>query len=102
MTNGSAFSQLLPLYTWFLLAALLGFMLLIGRFYQRFSGEKTFYWLFAVPILLFGAEAVRQTRLQVVNEPVELLVSVVAGGLVIGLSALLYWRMTHGRESTPE
>lgn len=102
MTSSSAFSQLLPLYTWFLLAALLGFMLLIGRFYQRFSGEKTYYWLFGVPIFLFGAEAVRQTRLQVVNEPIGLLVSAIAGGLLIALSALLYWRMTHGRERTPE
>lgn len=95
--NPAAFSQLLTLYTWFLLAAFIGFLLMIARFYQRFSGEKTYYWLFGVPIILLGADAVRQTRLQVVNDTVGLLLSAAAGVLLIGLCALLYRRMTNGR-----
>lgn len=52
-------NQFLVLYTWFLLAALLFFMLLIGRFYEKFSGQHTHFRLFVLPILLFGAAAVR-------------------------------------------
>jgi hypothetical protein len=95
--NPEAFSQLLTLYTWFLLAAFIGFLLLIARFYQRFSGEKTYYWLFGVPVVLLGAEAVRQTRLQMVDDTGVLILAATAGIVLIALCALLYWRMTHGR-----
>ncbi|MCK6576768.1 MAG: hypothetical protein L6Q98_01550 [Anaerolineae bacterium] len=96
--NSAAFSQLLTLYTWFLLAAAIGFLLLIARFYQKFSGERTYYWLYLAPIGLFGVEAVRQTRLQMVDDAVGVLLSAAAGLLLIALSTVLYWRMTSGRK----
>lgn len=94
----SSFSQLLPLYTWFLLAGFIGFMSLIGRFYQRFSGERTFYWLFGVPVLLLGIETIRQTRLQVGDDDLGLALSAVAGVVLILMSMFLYHRMTSGRD----
>ncbi|MBK8026606.1 MAG: hypothetical protein IPK19_35765 [Chloroflexi bacterium] len=95
--NPDAFSQLLTLYTWFLLAAAIGILMLIARFYQRFSKEKTYYWLYGVSIALFGVEAVHQTRLQMVNDIIGLLLSAAAGLLLIVLCALLYWRMAGQR-----
>ncbi|KXK23615.1 MAG: hypothetical protein UZ15_CFX003000564 [Chloroflexi bacterium OLB15] len=53
--SAAALSQLLLLYSWFVLAALLTFLLLVARFYQKFSGERTYYKLYIVPILLYGA-----------------------------------------------
>ena len=38
------------LYGWFILAALTLFLGLIARFYRKFSGERTFYPLFLVPL----------------------------------------------------
>jgi len=55
-----ALHQFLVLYTWFPLAALLVFFLLIARFYQRFSEAHTFYPLYVAAIILFGALAIRQ------------------------------------------
>ena len=91
-----AFSQLIVLYDWFLLVGLIVFLMLIARFYQRFSGEKTFFQLYLIPILLFGGQAVRQS-----NTPNDMLGSLLAalGGIVLlGLSLLLYRRMTIGRK----
>lgn len=51
--------QFLTLYTWFPLAALLLFILLIARFYEKFSGQKTYFKFFILPIILFGGWAVR-------------------------------------------
>ncbi len=69
--------------------------MLIARFYQRFSGEKTLYQLYLLPILLFGAQAVQEAK--VAQDWVANLLAAAAGLLLFGLSILLYWRMTVGR-----
>jgi hypothetical protein len=51
--------QFLLLFMWFPTTALFVFLLLIARFYEKFSGRRTFYRLFLAPILLFGAVSVR-------------------------------------------
>ncbi len=94
--SADAFSQLTVLYGWFMLAGLIVFLTLIARFYQRFAGEKTFYYLFVVPISLFGLQAIRQTNYP--NDPLSDLLAAVAGVLLIGLSVFLYWRMTAERQ----
>lgn len=91
----NAFSQLIILYDWFLLVGLLVFLMLIARFYQRFSGERTLYQLYLIPMMLFGAHVVRRT-----NFPNDMLGSVfaaAAGVVLLILSGFLYWRMTAGR-----
>lgn len=57
--NDVSLHQFLVLYTWFPLAVFLSLVLLIARFYQKFSGERTHYGLFAVCILGFGIILVR-------------------------------------------
>ena len=90
-----AFAQLLILYDWFLLVVLIVFLLLIARFYQRFSGEKTHFRLFLIPIMLFGVQAVRQTNFA--RDDVGNILAAVAGIMLIILCIFLYWRMTAGR-----
>ncbi|MBE2271920.1 MAG: hypothetical protein IAE80_27040 [Anaerolinea sp.] len=61
MTN-DGLSQLLILYGWFPLAALILILLLIGRLYEKLSGERTGYRLFVIPLVLFGFQAVLTTN----------------------------------------
>jgi len=93
-----AISQLLLLYTWFLLSGLILFFMLIARSYQRFSGEITHYRQFWAPIILFGAAAVRYTTLDLVaHDPLGDVLSALAGVLLALLVARLHRQMTAGR-----
>ncbi|MGQ9888028.1 MAG: hypothetical protein ACUVSX_05995 [Aggregatilineales bacterium] len=87
-------NQVLTLYAWFPLAALLMFMLLIARFYQRFSGERTYYRLYTVPLLLYGLAAVRYASLNLVtgDAAADLLLGI-GGAVLLALSLLLGWAM---------
>jgi hypothetical protein len=92
--NTVALHQFLVLYSWFPLAALLLLMLLIGRFYQKFSGEKTYFWLYMVVTGLFGAAAVRYAGAGVVvGDVLSDGLMLVAGSLLLFLSVVLYHRM---------
>ena len=93
--SADAFGQLIILYGWFLLVGLIVFLMLIARFYQRFSGEKTHFRLYLIPILLFGAQAVRQTNF--VHDALGNVLAALAGVILLGLSLLLYRRMSAGR-----
>ncbi len=88
-----SFSQLLTLYSWFPLAALLFFLLLIARLYERFSGEKTRYRLFVIPIVLFGIHTVYQTNQASGDSFIMGLLPAVGGLLLIGLCVQLYRKM---------
>lgn len=91
-------SQFLMLYGWFPLAVVLILLLLIARFYERSSGERTYFQLFIVPIVLFG---IGTTRYSSVNRIAgdwlgDLLMG--AGGIVLlVLCLLLYHLMTRDR-----
>lgn len=69
--------------------------MLIARFYQRFSGERTFYQLYLLPMLLFGIQAVQEAK--VAQDWVTNLLAAAAGLMLLGLSGWLYWRMMAGR-----
>jgi len=93
-----AFNQFLVLYTWFLLAALLLFMLLIARFYQNFSGDRSFPRLYLIPMIAFGAAAVRYTSLsKIARDPVADLLMALGGVVLIALVLRLYWLMIYRR-----
>ena len=90
--------QVLTLYTWFPLAGLLIFLLLIGRFYQKFSGERTWFLWFASPVILFGAAAVRYSSIEPTTGDWFGDLALALGGLIlIGLCVALVARMTAGR-----
>jgi hypothetical protein len=83
--------QFLVLYTWFPLAALLLFLLLIARFYEKFSGIRTYFWLYVLPLAGMGAAAVRYAGIPVVfNDLLAALLSFISGVVLLLLSMHLY------------
>lgn len=94
----TALSQLLLLYTWFALAAVLFFLLLIARFYEKFSGTRTYFRLFVVPMLLFGAAVVRYSSIDRFAHDFFGDAFLAGAGLVLAwLCIRLYRLMTAGR-----
>lgn len=84
-------NQFLVLYAWFPLAALLLFMMLIARFYEQFSGQRTFFRFFPIPVVLFGAAAVRYASInQTHDDQIGAVLMAAAGLLLIALSGNLY------------
>jgi hypothetical protein len=91
-------NQLLTLYIWFPLAVLLFFLLMIARFYEKFSGQRTFFRWFFLPIVLFGVMAVRYASInRVAGDMLADAAGALAGIILIGLCANLYRLMTSGR-----
>jgi len=93
--KADAFNQFIILYGWFLLVGLIVFLMLIARFYQRFAGEKTYYQLFLIPMMLFGVQIVRRANFS--RDPFGSLSAALGGVVLLALSIILYRRMTHGR-----
>ena len=92
------FNQVLTVYAWFPLAVLLSIMVLIARFYQNLSGEKTYYYLFAVPIILFGVAFAYYASIdQVFGDPLGDFLLFLGGVILLAMSLMLYRQMTTGR-----
>ena len=76
--------QFLTLYTWFPLAALLLFLLLIARFFARFSGQRTYHWLYLVPIIGSGiVVVVRSASAQQPADDTFLVVTSLVSGVIL-------------------
>jgi hypothetical protein len=83
--------QFLVIYSWFPLAALLLFLLLIARFYQKFSGQRTYFWWFLVPLVGFGAAAVRYASVDTASgDMLAALLTATAGAVLLALGQHLY------------
>jgi hypothetical protein len=94
--------QALALLAWFPLAALLFFLVLIARFYQKFSGRKTYARFYLAPAILFGAGYVRAASAgRGPSDPIADLLFASGGIVLIGLTTLLYRRMIVSRAPTP-
>lgn len=92
--------QFLVLYSWFPLAALLLFLLLIARFYQKFSGQRMYYWFFLVPLVGFGTTAVRYASIDTATgDLLAAMGSITAGGCLLWLSLHLYRTMINRKSS---
>ena len=86
------------LFSWFVLAGLLIFLLLIARFYQRTSGESTYFRLFSLPIILFGSATVRYASInQIAGDGVGDMLYIVAGTILVIQCLFLYRIMTRNR-----
>jgi hypothetical protein len=91
-------SQFVMLYSWFVLAGILVFLLLIARFYQRFSSEQTYFQLFIVPIVLFGMSTVRYASInQVAGDALGDGLTILAGVSLVVQCVFLYHLMTRNR-----
>jgi hypothetical protein len=90
--------QLLTLYTWFGLGILIAFLALIARFYERLSGQRTYYRWFAVPAIAFGGAAVRFSHLDRMTGDAWGELLLLCGGLSLAaLCVRMYRLMTSGR-----
>lgn len=95
-----AISQFLSLFTWFAIATLIVFILLIARFYQKFSGKRTQFQLFSLVIVVFGIATVRYTSLsRVSGDVIADTLSFVGGGLLLYLAIQLYYRMMQSNKN---
>jgi hypothetical protein len=99
MISSLSFSQLLALYSWFPVAALLMFLLLIARFYEKFSGKRMYFQAFFVPLMLYGVAAVRYASIDgIVGDPFGDSALAAAGLTLIPLCVMIYWRMVRQRQ----
>ncbi len=90
--------QAFTIISWFAVAILLTILLLIARFYENVSGERTYFWLFGAPIVLWGVASARYAFLgQVSGDPLGDGLWLVGGLLLAGLCIYLYNLMTAGR-----
>jgi hypothetical protein len=93
-------SQVFSLFVWFPLVALLAIYLLIARFYQRFSGVKTRFWWYTLPMFFFGASSVRYASVDQLAQDTWGDAFLLLGGLnLLVLSTWLYWHMMNGGPS---
>lgn len=94
MISSLSFSQLLALYSWFPLAALLMIMLLIARFYAKFSGKRMYFQGFFIPVVFFGAAAARYASLDgIAGDSIGDAALMVAGLTLLPLCIVVYLRM---------
>ncbi len=94
--------QFLMLYIWFPLVVILLFLFLIARFYEKFSGSRTFFRWLLTPIVLFGMACVRYASLdQIAGDWLANLLFGISGLIIIGFCGRLFQVMVlqNGRTS---
>jgi hypothetical protein len=90
--------QLLIVYSWFVLSALVFLMALIARFYERLSGQRTYYGLFTVPVIAFAGASLRLTALdQLAGDAWASILLLIGGSSLAALCVHVYRHMTSGR-----
>lgn len=89
----------LTLYNWGIVAVLLVFQFLIARFYEKKSGQRSFYAFFLVPALLFLAASVRYAfgTDDLAGDVWGDSLLFVGGGILAGLSTMLFRLMMGGK-----
>jgi hypothetical protein len=90
--------QALTIFSWFAIATLLVLLLFIARFYQKMSKDRTYFWLFVLPIALFGLASARYAFIDRVGfDALGDLLWFSGGALLAGMCIYLYNLMTTGR-----
>ncbi|MBN1679464.1 MAG: hypothetical protein JW966_04180 [Anaerolineae bacterium] len=90
--------QFLTIYIWFGLTFLVSMLLLIARFYERLSGQRTYYQFFVIPVLAFAIAAARLSSLdQIAGDTLGDSMSLVGGLSLMALCFQVYRLMTSGR-----
>ncbi|MCL4238552.1 MAG: hypothetical protein KJ047_09925 [Anaerolineae bacterium] len=93
-----AVHPIVTLYIWLGVSALLVLFALIARFYERLSGERTYYFLFFLAITLLAGASMRQiTRDQLAGDALADLLTAAGGALVGALCLHIYRLMIRGR-----
>jgi hypothetical protein len=84
--------SILVLYSWIVVAILLLFLFLIGRFYEMQFRQRSYYQLFTLPLVLFLAGAIWYVfnTQDFVGVPGPDLLFLFGGLVLIGLGYTLY------------
>jgi hypothetical protein len=100
-------SSLLVVFCWILAATVIVFLFLIGRFYEVRFGQKSYYQLMLVPLLLFVTAGVWDAvfansysgdpLLDFVGALVPNILLLVGGAILATLCYYLYRKMMGGR-----
>jgi len=92
-------NTLLSTYIWAATIVVLLFLLLIARFYEVKSGERSHFLLFLLPVALLAAAGVRavQMRGNTLSDPPFESLLFLAGCAVLALGRFLLRLMTGGR-----
>jgi uncharacterized membrane protein len=87
------------LYNWIVVAILILFLFLIGRFYEIKFGQRSHYQLMMLPLVLFLVAAVWYAvpAEDIVGVPVPDILFLVGGSILIWLCYSLYKTMMGGR-----
>ena len=86
--------QALILFSWFPLSFTMVVMMLIGRFYARFSGRRTDWPYLIIPLILYAVATVREARIGVPGDPSSDLLQAMAGAGMLFIVIRLYrWMM---------
>ena len=91
--------QALTIYAWFPLAFTLGTLLLIARFYERFSAAHTHCRLYTLPILGYAAAYVREAALAYHHDSFADAMQTISGLMVLLLVARLSLLMLRPHEA---
>jgi hypothetical protein len=93
-------SNVLAFYNWGVVAVLLIFQLLIARFYEKKSGQRSYYPFFLIPVLLFLIAAARYAFWvgDLAGDVWGDSLLFVGGGILATLSALLFRLMMGGKQ----
>jgi hypothetical protein len=92
-------SNVLAFYNWGVVAVLLIFQLLIARFYEKKSGQRSYYAFFLISVLLFLVAAARYAFWvdDLAGDVWGDSLLFVGGGILVTLSALLFRLMMGGK-----
>lgn len=86
--------QAVILFSWFPFSFALVVMMLIGRFYARFSGKRTYWAYMIVPLILYAVATVREARVAHPGDPLaDVLFGLGGGGLLFIIIRLYRWMM---------
>jgi hypothetical protein len=91
-------NSVLTLYNWIVVAILIFFLFLIGRFYEIKFGQKSHYQLMMLPLVLFLVAAAwyAASSFDIVGAPVPDILFLVGGLTLIWLCYSLYKTMMGG------
>jgi hypothetical protein len=89
--------QFLTIFVWFGISALVFFLALIARFYERLSGQRTYYRFFSVPVMALALATLRFASLDVgAGDAVGDLLLFGSGTVLAALCLRIYRLMTSG------
>lgn len=88
------FYQAAILFSWFPLSFTMVVMMLIGRFYARFSGKRTHWSYLVFPLILYAFATVREARVGIPGDPLaDLLFGLAGAGMLFLIVRLYHWMM---------